>query len=174
MSHGYAIHCPTQQSVPECETPRIFQDVRRNLAMPSATQLLSTTRGKASGMRQIVLAPMGIAVALILAPHAGADPTSQAVQLDNISYPHCVIQADRVICLGGAEWPQKVAFVASSGEFKWGSGSSLSGGQPLPLTQGQTYHWLGWTVATSRTDMTFTNDVTSHGMTVNNGNASPF
>jgi hypothetical protein len=125
-------------------------------------------------MRQIALASMGIAAALIMAPQAVADPPTQAVQLDNISYPHCAIQPDRVNCIGGSGWPTKVAFVAASGEFKWANGSSLSGGQPLPLTPGQTYHWLGWTVAASSTDMTFTNDATGHGMTVNPGNASPF
>lgn len=125
-------------------------------------------------MRQIAVVFASIAAALILAPHALADPQTQAVQLGNISYPHCAIQADRVLCIGGSGWPQKVAFVASSGEFKWGGGSSLSGGQPLPLTPGQTYHWLGWTVTASNTDMTFTNDATGHGMTVNNGNANPF
>jgi hypothetical protein len=125
-------------------------------------------------MRQIAIAVMGIAGALILAPHAAADPASQAVQLGNIWYPNCVIQTDRVLCIGGSGWPQKIAFVAASGEFKWTGGSSLGGGQPQPLTPGQTYHWLGWTVAAGSTDMTFTNDATGHGMTVNNGNANPF
>jgi hypothetical protein len=125
-------------------------------------------------MRQIAAVSTGIAAALILAPHALADPPTQAVQLGNISYPHCAIQADRVLCLGGSGWPQKAVFLAASGEFRFSGGSSLSGGQPLPLTPGQTYHWLGWTVTASNTDMTFTNDATRHGMTVNNGNANPF
>jgi hypothetical protein len=125
-------------------------------------------------MRQIAVASMGITAALMLAPHAVADPSGQAVQLGNISYPHCVIQADRVACIGGSGWPKKVAFVGSSGQFQWADGSSLGGDQPLPLTPGQTYHWLGWTVAAASTDMTFTNDATGHGMTVNGGNANPF
>jgi hypothetical protein len=124
--------------------------------------------------KKLTLTGVGIGAALLLAPHAAADPPSQAVQLDSISYPHCVIQADRVLCLGGQGWPTKVAFVASSGEFKWTSGSSLGGDQPLALVAGQTYHWLGWTVLASSTDMTFTNDATSHGMTVNGNNVTPF
>ncbi len=125
-----------------------------------------------------ILAAVGIACAAAAftpgLPHAAADPPSQAVQLDDIGYPHCQILADRVLCLGGKGWPQKVAFVAPSGEFKWGSGTSLGGGQPLPVVPGQTYHWFGWTVVASSTDMTFTNDATGHGMTVNGDNVNPF
>ncbi|HTQ18380.1 hypothetical protein [Mycobacterium sp.] len=125
-------------------------------------------------MKQIALAFTGIATALFLAPHAAADPPTQAVQLGNNSYPHCAIQPDRVNCIGGSGWPQKVAFVSASGQFRWSQGSSLSGGQPLPLNPGQTYHWIGWTVTATNTDMTFTNDASGHGMTVNNGTANAF
>ena len=124
--------------------------------------------------KRVTAAGVWIGAALMLAPHAAADPPSQAVQLDSISYPHCVVQADRVLCLGGQGWPTKIAFVASSGEFKWTSGTSLGGDQPLALVPGQTYHWLGWTVRATSTDMTFTNDATSHGMTVNGNNVTPF
>lgn len=125
--------------------------------------------------KKFTLTAVGIGAALLLAPHAAADPPSQAVQLDSISYPNCAIQADRVNCIGGQGWPTKVAFVASSGEFKWGSGTSLPGGETLlALVPGQTYHWLGWTVLASSTDMTFTNDTTGHGMTVNGNNVTPF
>jgi hypothetical protein len=117
---------------------------------------------------------MSIATALMSTPHAGADPPSQAVQLGDKSYPHCVIQTDRVVCLRGSGWPKNIAFVTSPGEFKWGDGSSLSGGQPLSLTPGQTSHWLGWTVTASSTDMTFTNDASGHGMTVDGANVNPF
>lgn len=125
-------------------------------------------------MKQTALAFTGIASALFLAPPAVADPQTEAVQLGNNSYPYCAIQADRVNCLGGKGWPQKVAFVSSSGEFKWHQGTSLNGGQPQPLNPGQTYHFLGWTVTTTNTDMTFTNDASGHGMTVNNGAANAF
>ena len=125
-------------------------------------------------MKQIALAFTGIAAALFLVPYAVADPATQAVQLGNNSYPHCAIQSDRVNCIGGSGWPQKVAFVSASGQFRWSQGSSLSGGQPLPLNPGQTYHWIGWTVTATNTDMTFTNDASGHGMTVNSGTANAF
>lgn len=124
--------------------------------------------------KKFTLTGMAIGAGLLLAPHAAADPPTQAVQLDSISYPYCAIQADRVNCLGGQGWPTKVAFVASTGEFKWRSGSSLGGDQPFALVPGQTYHWLGWTVLASSSDMTFTNDATGHGMTVNGNNVTPF
>ncbi len=120
------------------------------------------------------LTGVAIGAAIVFAPHAVADPPSQAVQLAGISYPHCVIQPDRVLCIGGQGWPSKVAFVSSSGEFKWTAGSSLGGDQPQALAAGQTYHWIGWTVATTNTDMTFTNDATGHGMTVNGATATAF
>jgi hypothetical protein len=124
--------------------------------------------------RMSTLTGLGIATALALAPHAAADPATQAVQLGNIWYPHCAIQTDRVLCIGGSGWPQKVALVTASGQFQWTGGSSLGGDQPLSLTPGQSYSFLGWTVATTSTDMTFTDAATGHGMTVNGGNANPF
>jgi hypothetical protein len=151
--------CPQSKNLPRC--------------WPQPWHAIANRR-KETTMKQIALAFTGNAATLFLAPHAVADPPTQAVQLGGNSYPYCAIKSDRVLCIGGSEWPQKVAFVSASGEFRWGGGSSLGGGQPLPLTPGQTYHWLGWTVVATGTDMTFINDATGHGMTVNNGTANAF
>ena len=125
-------------------------------------------------MRRIAMTVTGIAAALMLAPHAAADSPGQAVQLGNIWYPNCVVNPDQVLCIRGSGWPRKIALVSSSGQFQWTDGTSLGSAQPLPLTPGQTYHWVGWTVTASNTNMTFTNDATGHGMTVNDGTANPF
>jgi hypothetical protein len=96
------------------------------------------------------------------------------VQNGDTPYPHCLITADSVLCLGGLGWPQNVAHLSSSGTLEWGPGTSLGGEQPVPLTAGQSYHWLGWTVRVNGSAMTFTNDATGHGMAVTNANAAPF
>lgn len=64
---------------------------------------------------------------------------------------------------------QNQAIVTESGQFNWRTanlGIAPPGQPDTTLMEGQTYHLQGWTVVPTSDGVTFTNDVTGHGMLI--------
>lgn len=93
----------------------------------------------------------------------------------------CSVRADSVACYvqfvvptpirSGS--PANIVGVRSNGLVEWAIGDPGQL-QFRAMSYGTIYHALGWTIAPTSDDTTFTNDVTGHGMTVSVEGATPF
>ena len=142
-------------------------------------------------MKEPVCATMGLAAALAFAPLASADPTIGHYTNVVTQSPDmlCTIGSDdatpgigpNVVCqVGGNGFPgspidppftvhYNQAVITAAGQFKYrGANISTTGDDfnPLTLTNGSTYRFQGWTMTPTTNGVTFTNDATSHGMTI--------
>lgn len=142
-------------------------------------------------MKITVCATTGLAAALAFAPMASADPTEGHYTNVVTQSPDmlCTIGSDdahpgigpNVVCqIGGDGFPGAAlvpgiathpnqAAVTADGWFKYrGANISTTGDDfnPLDLTDGNTYHFQGWTITPTTNGVTFTNDATGHGMTI--------
>jgi hypothetical protein len=73
---------------------------------------------------------------------------------------------------------QDQAIITASGQFSWRTanlGMAPPGRPDVMLVEGQTYHFEGWTIVPIGDGITFTSDVTGHGISVDSKyNARPF
>ena len=130
----------------------------------------------------------GIALAVLLAPIASADPADYQYVRTETAAVRCVISAPHVGCerssadgFPGSPKSQSgpgnfnVAGIDADGAFNWGEGNigGVDAGE-VTLLYGQTYHFKGWTVAPSFEGTRFTNDASGHGAFVSVGGVSPF
>jgi hypothetical protein len=61
------------------------------------------------------------------------------------------------------------AVITAAGQFSYRDANISTGGDdfhPATLTNGSTYHLQGWTITPTTNGVTFTNDATSHGITI--------
>jgi hypothetical protein len=129
-----------------------------------------------------------IAVAVLPAPVASADPSDFQYVRTETAAVRCVMSAAHVACerasidgfpgapksqSGPGNW--NVAGVDAGGAFEWGEGNigGVDAGE-VTLTYGQSYHFKGWTVDPSFDGTRFTNDASGHGMFVSIDRVSPF
>ena len=143
-------------------------------------------------MKKTICATMGFASALAFAPLASADPTAGHFTNVLTQAPEmlCTIGSDdaepafgpNVVCQvrqgkgfpGSAIDPASVmylhqAVITAAGQFKYRDANIATGGDdfnPLTLTNASIYNLQGWTVTRDTDGVTFTNDATSHGMTI--------
>ncbi len=73
---------------------------------------------------------------------------------------------------------QDQAIITASGQFSWRTanlGLAPPGQPDVILVKGTTYHFEGWTILPVGGGITFTNDVTGHGMSIDTDyNVKPF
>jgi hypothetical protein len=73
---------------------------------------------------------------------------------------------------------QDQAIITASGQFSWRTanlGLAPPGQPDVTLVEGTTYHFEGWTILPVGGGVTFTNDVTGHGMSIDTDyNVKPF
>jgi hypothetical protein len=130
-----------------------------------------------------------IALAVVVAPTASADdPDDYQYVRTQTAAVRCVISAPHVGCerssaygfpgapksqSGPGNW--NIAGVDAGGAFNWGEGN-IGGvdADEVTLVYGQTYHFKGWTVASSFDGTRFTDDASGHGAFVSIGGVSPF
>jgi hypothetical protein len=129
-----------------------------------------------------------IAVAVLLAPVASADPSDFQYVRTETAAVRCVISALHVGCertsidgfpdapksqSGPGNW--NVAGMEAGGAFEWGEGNigGVDAGE-VTLTYGRSYHFKGWTVDPSFDGTRFTNDASGHGMFISIEGVSPF
>jgi hypothetical protein len=65
---------------------------------------------------------------------------------------------------------QDQAIVTASGQFSWRTanlGLAPPSQPDVILSEGQTYHFQGWTIVPTGDGISFTNDATGHGMAIN-------
>jgi hypothetical protein len=142
-------------------------------------------------MKKTVCATTGLAAALAFSPLAGADPTVGHYTNVVTQSPSmlCTIGSDdatpgigpNVVCqVSGDGFPAlpldwafathpNQAVVTAAGEFKYRGANIATTGDdfnPVTLTDGSTYHFEGWTTTPTTDGVTFTNDATGHGMTI--------
>jgi hypothetical protein len=144
-------------------------------------------------MTKIVWAAMGIAAALGLAPLAGADPSVGHFTMVRTQSPSmtCVVASDdvdpgigpNVTCQsrGGDGFPgspiidpesamhQHQATVTAAGQLTYRDANIPTVGDeyvPHELTNGEVYHFHGWTIMPTGDGVSLTHDETGHGMTV--------
>jgi hypothetical protein len=132
---------------------------------------------------RVQLTGLGVVAALVLAPHAAADPANPYVKL-----PSTICEADvgSVACQGvfpaapvdpcfTPKCPEVIhmdqAVADADGTFKWRDANigdpEIAGPGWFVLGTGQTYHVNGWTIQRNDNDgTTVTNDATGHGMAV--------
>lgn len=128
-----------------------------------------------------------VALAVVLAPSASADPSDFQYVRTETGAVRCVISAPHVGCerssadgfpgapksqSGPGNW--NIASLDAGGEFTWGEGN-IGGvdADEVTLTYGKTFHIKGWTVASSFDGTRFTNDASGHGMVVSINGVSP-
>ena len=129
-----------------------------------------------------------IALAVVMAPSASADPSDYQYVRTETGAVRCVISASHVGCertsidgFPGAPKSQSgpgnfnVAGIDADGTFNFGEGN-IGGveADEVTLTYGQTYHFKGWTVAPTFDGTRFTNDGSGHGMFVSIGGVDSF
>ena len=129
-----------------------------------------------------------IALAVLIAPLASADPNDYQYVRTETGAVRCVISAPHVGCertsidgfpgapksqSGPGNW--NIAGIDAGGAFNWGEGN-IGGvdADEVTLAYGQTYHFKGWTVLPSFDGTRFTNDASGHGAFVSIGRVSPF
>jgi hypothetical protein len=127
------------------------------------------------------LVPITVALAVLAAPTAAADPNQSDLQYMRTAAGdvRCVVSAEHVGCertsAGGfpnapasqsGSGNQTVAAVEKNGAFHWGDGGIGGGGPEVTLTNGRTYNFKGWTVLPSIDGTRFTNPASGHGMFV--------
>src|ERR1700761_5516493 len=73
---------------------------------------------------------------------------------------------------------QDQAIITASGQFSWRTanlGLAPPGQPDVTLVEGTTYHFEGWTILPVGGGVTFTNDMTGHGMSIDTDyNVKPF
>lgn len=73
---------------------------------------------------------------------------------------------------------QDQAIITASGQFSWRTanlGMAPPGQPDITLVEETTYHLEGWTIVPTGDGITFTNDATGHGMSINNDyHVTPF
>jgi hypothetical protein len=129
-----------------------------------------------------------IALAVLIAPSASADPNDYQYVRTETGAVRCVISAPHVGCertsadgfpgapksqSGPGNW--NIAGIDAGGAFNWGEGN-IGGvdADEVTLAYGQTYHFKGWTVAPSFDGTRFTSDASGHGVFVSIDRVSPF
>jgi len=66
---------------------------------------------------------------------------------------------------------QDQAIITAAGRFSWRTanlGVAPPGQPDVALVKGTTYHFKGWTIVPTADCITFTNDATGHGMSIDN------
>jgi len=135
------------------------------------------------------LPPIAIALAVLTAPSAVADPNQSDLQYMRTAAGdvRCVISAEHVGCertsAGGfpsaprsqsGSGNQTIASVEKNGAFHWGDGTIGGGSPEVTLINGRTYNFKGWTVLPSVDGTRFTNPASGHGMFVAIDRVEPF
>ncbi len=136
------------------------------------------------------LVPITVALAVLTAPSAVADPNPSDFQYVRTAAGdvRCVISAEHIGCerssAGGFPGAPKsqsgsgnltVASVEKNGAFNWGDGNIGGvGSNEVTLANGRTYNFKGWTVLPSIDGTRFTNPASGHGMFVSIDRAEPF
>jgi hypothetical protein len=127
------------------------------------------------------LVPAAVALAVVIAPAALADPSDFQYVRTETGAVRCVISTAHIGCersgangfpgapksqSGSGNW--NIAGVDASGPFNWGEGNIGDvESSEVTLTYGQTFSFKGWTVLPSFDGTRFTNDASGHGMFVN-------
>jgi hypothetical protein len=139
-------------------------------------------------MLRVSLPSAAIALAVVLAPVASADPIDYQYVRTETGAVRCVISAAHVGCerssaegFPGAPKSQSgpgnfnIAGLDADGTFNWGEGN-IGGvdADEVTLAYGQSYQFKGWTVSPSFEGTRFTNDGSGHGMFVSVGGVDRF
>ena len=135
------------------------------------------------------LVPITVALAVLTAPSAVADPNPSDFQyVRTAGDVRCVISAEHVGCerssAGGFPGAPKsqsgsgnfnIASVEKNGAFNWGEGN-IGGvdSNQVTLANGRTFNFKGWTVLPSIDGTRFTNPASGHGMFVSIDRVEPF
>ena len=139
-------------------------------------------------MFRVSASSAAIALAVLVAPLASADPNNYQYVRTQTGAIRCVISAPHVGCerssadgfpgapksqSGPGNW--NMAGIDADGAFNWGEGN-IGGvdADEVTLTYGQAYHFKGWLVLPSFDGTRFTNDVSGYGMFVSIGRVSSF
>jgi hypothetical protein len=73
---------------------------------------------------------------------------------------------------------QDQAIITAAGQFSWRTanlGMAPPGQPDVTMAEGTTYHFEGWTIVPTGDGTTFTNDTTSHGMSIDRDyNVKPY
>ena len=134
------------------------------------------------------LVPTALALAMLTAPSAVADPSDYQYVRTQTGAVRCVISTAHVGCerssadgfpgapksqSGSGNW--NIAGVDADGPFNWGEGNigGVDSGE-VTLSYGQIYNFKGWTVLPAFDGTRFTNDAGGHGMFVSIDRVSPF
>jgi hypothetical protein len=143
-------------------------------------------------MKKTICAAMGLAATLAFPPPAGADPTPGHFTNVVTQAPDmlCTIGSDdadpafgpNVVCQvrQGKGFPgspidpaldmyMHQAVITAAGQFSYRDANIGTGGDdfhPATLTNGSTYRLQGWTITPTTNGVTFTNEATSHGITI--------
>jgi hypothetical protein len=139
-------------------------------------------------MLRVSVPSAAIALAVVLAPVASADPIDYQYVRTETGAVRCVISAAHVGCerssaegFPGAPMSQSgpgnfnIAGLDADGTFNWGEGN-IGGvdADEVTLAYGQSYQFKGWTVSPSFEGTRFTNDGSGHGMFVSVGGVDRF